>query len=235
MKEMLTNRILSDLPDAEFARLMPLLEPVSLSAGGRINGAGDKARFVYFPESAVLSCHAEMQDGKSTEIALIGRDGVTGLASLLGGSRPSPHTLGVTVAGSALRVRKDDFERELRAGEGLLRALLSYVGDYVTQVSQRAACAVLHRMEQRLAVWLLLLTDRLESGAVELTQERIANHLGVRRAGVTEVAGELQRRGVISYTRGSLRVVNREALEEVACECYAAMAGARRQRQSTYH
>lgn len=159
---------------------------------------------------------------------MAGFEGVAGIASFLG-SRPAAHSLNVSVSGSALRVKREEFERELEGAEGLRQLLKAYYGEYLTQVSQRAACAILHRLEQRLAVWLLMLSDRLDTDVIEITQERIAQHLGVRRAGVTVVAGELQGRGVISYTRGSLRVVNRQALETVACECYGALAREGRQ------
>lgn len=228
MKEMLSNKVLTTLPDPEFARLLPLLEPVSLSSAERLTEIGEATRFVYFPESCVISCHADMQDGKSAEVGMIGKEGVAGLTALMG-ARPASQSLKVTVGGSALRMRRAEFERELRQGEALRQSLFAYAGDYLTQVSQRAACATLHRMEQRLAVWLLMLSDRLGGDAMEMTHERIAYHLGVRRAGVTEIAGELQRAGVISYTRGSLRVVNREALESVACECYGALSREGRQ------
>lgn len=228
---MLTNRILTTLSDADFARLMPLLEPVSLTAGERLAEIGETARFIYFPENSIISYQADMQDGKSAEVAMVGKDGMAGLPSLLNSSS-APHSLNVAVAGSALRVKKEEFERELEHGEGLRQLLLAYAGEYVTQVAQRAACAILHRMEQRLAVWLLLLTARVGSDTIEMTQERIAHHLGVRRAGVTEIAGKLQHQGVISYTRGNLRVVNPQALETVACECYGALTGARQ--RNTY-
>lgn len=223
MKEMLTNKILTGLPDGEFSRLMPLLQPVTLSAAERLVEAGETARFIYFPENSVISCQAEMQDGKSAEVGMVGFEGVAGIMSLLSGG-PAAHSLNVLVAGSALRVNKQEFARELEHAEGLRRSLTAYSGEYLTQVLQRAACGILHRMEQRLAVWLLMLTDRLDSDVMEITQERMAQHLGVRRAGITLVAGELQERGFISYTRGSLRVVNRQALETVACECYGALA-----------
>jgi CRP-like cAMP-binding protein len=228
MKEMLTNKILTGLPDADFARLMPRLEPVSLSAGERLGGAGDVTRYFYFPEGSVVSCHADMHDGKSAEVALIGFEGVVGLPAILGQSR-APHSTNVSVAGTALKVRRDEFEREVQQSEALRRSLMAYAGEYLMQVSQRAACAVLHRMEQRMAVWLLLLRDRLESDTVEITQERIAQHLGARRAGVTEIACSLQRAGVVSYTRGHLRIADHRALEAVACECYSAMSGAGRE------
>ena len=223
MKEMVSNRILIQLPIAEFARLMPLLEPISFTPGERLAEQGESSVFVYFPENSIISCQADMQDGKSAEVGMVGRDGVAGLPALLG-SRPAVHSLTVAVAGSALRMRREVFERELRRGNGLEHTLAPYVGDYVTQVAQRAACAILHRMEQRFAVWLLMISDRLNSSAIEITQERIAQHLGVRRAGVTVVAHELQLVGAISYTRGRLRISNRMLLEKVACECYSALA-----------
>lgn len=231
MKEMLTNKLLTGLPDAEFARLMPLLEPVSLSTGERLAEAGEPARFVYFPENSVISSHADMQDGKSVEVGMTGREGVAGFTTLLASRLPA-HSLNVSVAGSAFRVQRHEFARELERAGGLRQSLMAYSAEYLTQVAQRAACSVLHRMEQRLAVWLLLLTDRLDADTVELTQERIAHHLGVRRAGITALAGELQRQGAIIYTRGNLRVVNRSRLEMVACECYGAMTGA--SRENTY-
>jgi CRP-like cAMP-binding protein len=126
-------------------------------------------------------------------------------------------------------LRSDGFERELRGSEALRQSLLEYAGEYFAQVLQRAACPVLHRMEQRLAVWLLLLTDRIGADDIEITHERMAEHLGVRRAGVTAIAGGLQSRGIISYTRGRLRVLDRQALETVACECYSALTSMGRQ------
>lgn len=223
MKEMLTNKLLSGLRDADFARLIPLLEPVSLSAGERLSEAGEAARFMYFPESCVISSQANMQDGKSAEVGMIGTEGLADITALVR-SRPAVHTLNVSIGGSALRVKKDDFEREILTSEGLHQSLLGYAADYVTQVSQRSACAVFHLMEQRFAVWLLLVSDRIEDGVIQITQERIAEHLGVRRAGVTVVAAQMQAAGAISYRRGSLRISNREMLELMACECYAALA-----------
>src|SRR5215216_2132512 len=139
MKEMLTNKLLSRLPDAEFARLMPVLEPVSLSAGERLSEAGEAARFIYFPESCVLSCQANMADGKSAEVGMIGFEGMADITAL-DGSRPAAHSLNVSISGSALRVRKDDFEREILRSAGLQQSLLHYAAEYIRQVSQRSAC-----------------------------------------------------------------------------------------------
>jgi len=232
MKEMFTNKILTGLREAEFARLMPLLQPVSLSAGERLSAPGEKARFIYFPESSVLSCQAEMQDGKSAEVGMIGFEGMAGITAL-GGSRPAPHSLNVAVGGRALRVSTDDFKREILRGDGLQQSLLAYAGEYVTQISQRSACAIFHIVEQRFAVWLLLLVDRIDEDEIHITQERIAEHLGVRRAGVTVVAAAMQAAGAISYRRGNFRVNDRQMLEATACECYGALAVGRP--QATYN
>src|SRR5215216_6494957 len=156
MKDMLTNKILTGLQRADFERLMPLLQPVSLYAGERLSEAGETMRFIYFPESAVLSCRAEMQDGRSAEVGMIGFEGMAGITALVG-SRPAVHSLNVSVEGSALRVSTDDFKPEIRRSDGVQQSLLAYAGEYVAQISQRSACAVFHTIEQRLAVWLLLL------------------------------------------------------------------------------
>jgi CRP-like cAMP-binding protein len=231
MKEMLTNKILTGLHNTDFERLMPLLQPVSLSAGERLSEAGEPVRFIYFPESSVLSCQAEMQDGKSTEVGMIGFEGMAGITALVG-STPPAHSLNVCVGGSALRVSTDDFKREILHSDGVQQSLLAYAGEYVTQVSQRSACAVFHTIEQRFAVWLLLLTDRVKDDVIQITQERIAEHLGVRRAGVTVVAGGMKDAGAITYRRGTLRVNDREMLEAIACECYGTLAVGRQ--QTTY-
>jgi len=223
MKEMLTNKILTGLRDADFARLMPFLHPVSLSTGERLAEAGEAAPYIYFPESCVISCLANMQDGKTAEVGTIGFEGLADITGL-GKSRPAVHSLSVSIGGSALRVRKDDFEREMLRSESLQQSLIGYAAEYVTQLSQRSACAIFHLVEQRFAVWLLLLTDRTEEPVIQITQERIADHLGVRRAGVTVVALHMQAAGAISYRRGNLRIDNREMLKAMACECYGTLA-----------
>lgn len=231
MKEMLTNKILTGLHHSDFERLMPLLQPVSLSTGERLSEPGDTMRFIYFPESAVLSCRAEMQDGKSTEVGMIGFEGMAGITAVVG-SLPAVHSLNVSVEGSALRVSTDDLKPEILRGGGIQESLLAYAGEYVTQISQRSACAVFHTIEQRLAVWLLLLLDRIKDGVIQITQERIAEHLGVRRAGVTVVAAAMKDAGAISYRRGNLRVNDRQMIEAIACECYGTLAVGRQ--QTTY-
>jgi CRP-like cAMP-binding protein len=231
MKEMLTNKILTGLRDADFERLMPLLQPVSLSAGERLVEAGETERFIYFPESSVLSCQANMQDGKSAEVGMIGFEGMTGI-TVLAGSGPAAHSLNVSVGGSTLRVSTDDFKREILNHDGVQQSLLAYTAQYITQISQRSACAVFHTVEQRFAVWLLLLLDRIKDDVIQITQERIAEHLGVRRAGVTVVAAAMQDAGGITYKRGNLRINDRQMIEAIACECYGALAVGRQ--QTTY-
>ena len=231
MKEMLTNKILTGLRDADFARLMPLLHPVSLSTGERLSEAGEAAPFIYFPESCVISCVTNMQDGKSAEVGMIGFEGVADVTGLVK-PRPAVHFLSVSMGGSALMVRKDDLEREMLRSENLQQSLLGYAAEYVTQLYQRSACAIFHRVEQRFAVWLLLFSDRTDEVVIQITQERIADHLGVRRAGVTVVAGQMQAAGAISYRRGNLHITNREMLEAIACECYGTLA--LRRHQTTY-
>lgn len=223
MREILTNKILTGLREAEFERFMPFLQPVSLSAGERLSETGETVRFIYFPESCVLSCQADMQDGRSAEVAMIGFEGMAGITAL-NGSSPASQSLNVSIAGSALRVSTEDFKREVMRGDGVQQTILGYAVEYITQVSQRSACAVFHSVEQRFAVWLLLLVDRIADEVIHITQEQIAEHLGVRRAGVTVVAGAMQAAGAISYKRGKLRVNDRRMIEAMACECYGTLA-----------
>ena len=228
MKEMLTNKVLRGLRDTEFTHLMPLLQPVSLSAGERLSQTGETMRFIYFPESSVLSCGAEMEDGKSVEVGMIGFEGMAGITAVVS-SLPAVHSLNVSVGGSALRVSTDDFKREILRGDGVQQSLLAYAGEYITQISQRSACAVFHTTEQRFAVWLLLILDRTKDDVIKITQERIAEHLGVRRAGVTVVAAAMKDAGAITYKRGKLRVNDRQMIEAIVCECYGTIAVGRQQ------
>lgn len=163
---------------------------------------------------------------------MIGFEGVADITGLIK-PRAAVHSLSVSIGGSALRVRKDDFEREMLRSQGLQQSLLNYAAEYVRQVYQRSACAIFHLMERRFAVWLLLLTDRTQEPVIQITQERIADYLGVRRAGVTVVALHMQAAGAISYRRGNLCIANRERLEEMACECYGTLAVGR-PHQTTY-
>ena len=220
MQELLTNKLLTALPAGDLARLMPALAPVALSAGQTFM-EGDNLNHLFFPESCVFSYHCAMQDGESVEVGMIGPEGVTGLGAFFG-ARPTmaAQTLGVTIGGKALRVKAGVIEQERERCAALRQALLRYTGAYYVQVSQRSACNALHTVEKRFAVWLLLLNDRLSAGQFALTQERMAAHLGARRAGISVLAMRLQNRGAISYKRGHIRILDRELLAAVACECY---------------
>lgn len=218
---LLANRLLGGLPGEEFARLLPALEPVSLSARDKLDDSRDAAH-VYFPEDAVVSHLVLLEDGNTVEAAMTGREGVVGLGVVFGQHAPT-HWARVTLPGSALRMRAETLRREFAGGEAFRRALLGHAGRHVSQVSQRAACISRHRVETRLAAWLLMLHDRAGSDEMPLTQEFVARRLGTRRAGITEAAGRFQERGLIGYSRGTLRVLDRPGLEAAACECYGVL------------
>jgi len=217
------NRILSALPETEFAQLMPLLRPVQLSAGQSLLEPEMVSPFIYFPETSVISCVASMQDGKSAEVGMIGCEGAANVMSLLGADRGA-QSLSVSIGGKALRASVKDFAQGTFSGNRIEQGLMGYAAAYLGQVSQRSACAVLHRLEQRFAIWLLLLTDRLNGDVIQITHERISAHLGARRAGITVLAAELQAAGAIACSRGRVRITDRHKLEAVACECYSTLA-----------
>src|ERR1051325_3202424 len=220
---LLTNKILTGLPGADFARLLPHLEPVELACDENLYFLGDPPAFVYFPESAVVSHLHVLSDGGTIEADMVGREGLTGLSAVFN-SHPPDRWTKVIVGGSALRVRSEVMRHEFSLGNGLQHALLSYAAARLSHGSQRAVCNGLHSVEQRLCSWLLMLHDRAGDERLPLTHERIARHLGTRRAGITELATSLRARGDISYSRGLIRVVNRAGLEASACECYRAQS-----------
>ena len=218
MAGLLSNNFLGSLPPADFERVMPSLEPVWLSARENLSNS-EEARHVYFPEDAVVSHLVVFEDGGTVEAAMTGRDGVVGLGAVFGHFTPT-HWSRVTVPGSALRMRADVFRQEFAASEAFRGLLLKYAARHSAQVAQRGACVSRHRVESRLAVLLLMLHDRAGSDELPLTQELIARRIGTRRAGISEFAGGFQERGLISYSRGQLRIRDRGGLEAVACECY---------------
>ena len=223
--ELPSNKILTALPGEDFARLVACLEPVTLAAGQTLFAQGEETHHLFFPESCVVSSQCVMQDGKSVEVGMIGREGVAGLNALFGPVN-SPQEVSVTAGGSALRARADDLRRAFARTAALRQLLEEFSGEYAAHVSQRSACGALHSTEQRFAVWLLLLTERLGADTFQMTQEQIAAHLGVRRAGITVIARESQDKGILAYARGRGRVLDRRALEAIACECYRSLAGA---------
>jgi CRP-like cAMP-binding protein len=224
MKRLLVNRLLGALPDEDFARLLPGLEPVSLTTRDNLHDLLSGMRYAYFPEDAVISHLAVFADGSAAEVALTGREGVVGLGAVLG-HQPASHWARVTVPGSALRLRTDLFAGEFSAGAPFRLLLLEHAGRHLGQVAQRSACANRHRLSERLAAWLLLVQERAGSDELPLTQELIANRLSARRAGITQIACGLQARGLIRYGRGLIRILDRNGLESAACECYAVLRG----------
>jgi CRP-like cAMP-binding protein len=214
------NQLLASLPGAEFSRLERHLELVSMQLGDVLYESGSQLSHVYFPTTSIVSLLYVMEDGSSAEIAVVGNEGVVGVALFMGGETTPSRGI-VQSAGDAYRLRGQDLKQEfLRAGE-LQHLLLRYTQALLTQMAQTAVCNRHHSVDQQLCRWLLLSFDRLPSNELTMTQELIANMLGVRREGVTEAAGKLQKAGLIRYNRGRITVIDRRGLEARSCECYA--------------
>ena len=213
------NNLLAALLDAESSAITPHLELVPMKLGDVLYESGGKLQHFYFPTTSIISLHYLLENGGSSEIAGVGNEGVLGVSLFMGGNT-TPSRAIVQTGGSGYRlpvaVLMDEFNR---AGP-VMRLLLRYTQALLTQMAQTAVCNRHHSVEQQLCRWLLLTLDRLPSNDLTMTQELIANMLGVRREGVTEAAGNLQRKGVIRYSRGRIEVLERTALEQAACECY---------------
>ena len=217
------NLVLAALPRAEFVRLSPMMETVSLGVGERLYKSGDVIEHVYFPEDGLLSLVTHMGDGSAIEVGLIGREGMAGIPVLLGDDIAFEEAV-VQIAGRARRMRSDVLKRELKRGRSpLLTLLLLYTRTLMKQVAQTAACNRRHTVEKRLSRWLLMCRDRVESDEMPLTQEFISKVLGMRRASVSGAAVVLQQEGFIRYSRGHLSIMKRSGLENFTCECYQAM------------
>jgi CRP-like cAMP-binding protein len=214
------NRLLAALPAQDYARLLPDLEPVSLLVGDVVCEPGAGMSHALFPTTAIVSLQYVMENGASAEIAGVGREGLVGVPMFTGGET-SPSRSVVQTGGAAWRLRQPVLVDEFNRGGPLMRVLLRYTQALIAQMSLTAACNRRHSLEQQLCRWLLLTLDRLEGNELVMTQELIASMLGVRREGVTEAAGRLQRAGIIRYRRGHITVVARESLEQRVCECYA--------------
>lgn len=215
------NALLAFLPKAIQQRLFSKLELVLLSLGMVIYEPGDEMRFVYFPTDAIISLLYVMESGSSAEISVVGNDGVVGVSAFMGGGS-TPSRAVVQSAGSAYRLPARYLLEEFNGSDPFLRTLmLRYTQSLITQMAQTAVCNRHHTIAQQLCRWLLLSLDRLNSNQLNMTQELIANMLGVRREGVTEAAGRLQRAGIIKYHRGKITIVDRKKLETMSCECYS--------------
>ncbi len=213
------NRLLALLPEDEFERLRPHLSPILLTAGQPIYDPGRPADWIYFPTTAVVSFVHITASGATTQVGLVGNEGVLGLAVLLG-AKSLPDGAVVQIAGDALRSRGELVADEFWRGGVFQHLLLRYLQALMTQISQTAVCNQMHSVEQRLCRWLLLCLDRVESDELTMTQEFLAGMLGDRRESVTLAAGNLQSLGLIQYARGRLTLLDRAGLEARACECY---------------
>ena len=214
------NHLLAALPAADYGRLLPHLEPVSLPLGLVVFESGGKLRHLYFPASGIVSLLYAMEDGASTEIAVIGNEGVVGIALFMGGES-TPGRAVVQSAGHGYRLKAAVLKAEFELGGPLQHLLLRYTQALIAQMTQTAVCNRHHAVDQQLCRWLLLSLDRLPSKELNTTHELIAGLLGVRREAVTKAAEKLQNDGLIHYSRGHIMVLDRPALESRVCECYA--------------
>jgi len=214
------NQLLAALPAAEFEPLAAHLERVPLALGEVLYEPGGQLQHAYFPTTAIVSLHYVMASGASAESAGVGNEGVVGIALFTGGNT-TPSSAVVQTAGHAYRLERSKLLQEFNRAGSMQRLLLRYTQALITQMMQAAACNRHHSIEQQLCRWLLLTLDRLPSNELVMTQELVASMLGVRREGITEAAGKLQRAGLISYRRGHIEVLDRAGLETHACECYA--------------
>ncbi len=214
------NQLLAVLPEKQLASWLPHLEPVELSLGDVLYESGSRVTHVYFPTSAIVSLLYVLEDGASAEIAVVGYEGVVGISLFMGGESTTSRAV-VQSAGKSLRINARLLMLEFTRGGPVLHLLLRYTQALITQMGQTAVCNRHHSLDQQLCRWLLLSHDRLHSNDLVMTQELIANMLGVRREGVTEAAGNLQQAGLIKYQRGHITVLDRAGLERRVCECYA--------------
>jgi CRP-like cAMP-binding protein len=214
------NHLLAALPTVEFERLASHLELVPMRLGDTIYEPGGRLQHAYFPTTAIVSLLYVMESGSSAEIAGVGNEGILGISLFMGGET-TPSSAVVQTAGHGYRLPARVLKEEFGRGGLVQRLLLRYTQALLTQMCQTAACNRHHSIDQQLCRWLLLTLDRLPSNELIMTQELVANALGVRREGITEAAGRLQRAGVIRYRRGHISVLERSGLEAGACECYA--------------
>jgi len=214
------NHLLAVLPEVEWARLAPQLVLVDLPLGTVIYESGDRLDHVYFPTTSIISLLYVMENGASAEIAIVGNEGIVGIALFMGGET-TPSRAIVQSAGSAYRLSTVAMKEEFNRAGPTQRLLLRYTQALITQMAQTAVCNRHHSVEQQLCRWLLLSIDRLPTNELRMTQELIANMLGVRRSGVTEAALKLQNAGLIRYRHGHIEVLDRPGLELRVCECYA--------------
>jgi CRP-like cAMP-binding protein len=213
------NHLLAALPDAEYVAIEPDLEPVELRLGQVIYEPGDVPQHLYFPTTAIVSMLYVMENGGTAEIGIAGNNGLVGYSVFMGGRSTASRAV-VQVAGEAVRLRSDRAAAAFARGGIFQAILLRYMQALITQISQTAVCNRLHSVEQQLCRWLLINHDQLPADKLIMTQDLIANMLGVRREGVSVAASHLQAEGIIRYVRGTISILDRDKLETAACECY---------------
>lgn len=215
----LENHLLAALPADEYKRILPHLEHATFSLGESIYESGKQLKHLYFPTTSIISLLYLMENGTSAEIGVVGSEGVIGIALFMGGNT-TPNRAIAQSAGDAYKMNAQALQNEFALGGQFQLSLLRYTQALITQISQTAVCNRLHPIEQQLCRWLLLSHDRLQADELKMTQELIANMLGVRREGVTYAAGRLQTAGLIKYARGRITILDRKGLEAAVCECY---------------
>ncbi|MEH1903268.1 MAG: Crp/Fnr family transcriptional regulator [Nostoc sp.] len=214
-----SNKLLAAMPASDYQRLVPHLKLVSLEIPQILYQAGEPITHVYFPDKSMVSIVTTMEDGSTAEVGIVSNEGMVGIPVILG-NKSTTTTSFVQISGAAMQMNADVLKAEFNAGGAIQTLLLHYVQAVYSELAQTAACNRLHTLEERLARWLLTVSERLESEDFPLTQEFIAQILGVRRSGVTVAASTLSRAGMISYHRGHINILNREDLEATSCECY---------------
>lgn len=217
------NRLLAALPREEINRLHSSPGPIRMASEETLYEAGDRLDFAYFITSGAVSLLSTTSHGESMEVAMVGREGVIGIPSLLR-NKDTPYSARVQIGGEALRVKAEVLRAEFKRGGELQDLLLSYTHILMMQMAQSASCGLFHAVEQRLSRWLLASQDHAQSEALALTHESISLALGVSRSGISTAAGVLQKNGLIRYARGRITVLNRQGLEAAACECYQIIA-----------
>lgn len=215
------NHLLAALPDVEWQRWLPQLELIDLPLGQVLHETGSPMKYVYFPTTAIVSLLYLLENGSSAEIAVVGNEGIVGISLFMGGGESTPSRAVVQSAGIGFRMKERVIKAEFARSGPVMHLLLRYTLALITQMAQTAVCNRHHSLDQQLCRWLLLSLDRLHSNDLMMTQELIANMLGVRREGVTEAALRLQGAGLIRYARGRIKVLDRPGLEKRVCECYA--------------
>lgn len=216
----INNRILAGLPPGEFARIHAQLEPVYLEKDKLVYLTGDRIRYVYFPVTGLLSLLSATESGATVEVAMVGNEGAVGLPVILKKGMISSYEVSVQIPVDAFRIKAEALQEEFDRGEQLQAHMLSYTHVLMAQITQLSICNRFHTIEKALSRWLLMAQDHISNGGLDLTQENISNALGVPRTAITTAAGNLQRAGIIRYSRGHIEILDREALKTSSCECY---------------